>query len=265
MSFRSSSYCERYKYVSIDLQNPIVAPAVNLGQRKTGYKFMVDNGGERHPFDWYNAYFEIDFNITKMDNTGYAVDDEVAIINGGFSMIRSINCDFNGVRVLSTEGVNHAVNVKNLTEYSKSYCDSLGPSMFHYVDTSTLANSQEFLLDAANHNHVLRRNGNYNLGFAKRKALLSASTTNSISLPLNRFGFFDSFENEIVPNGKISIEIDLESDANIIFRAAGAATGRFVITKWVLWVPKMIFNPAGEKVYVDRYLKSHTWNYLKKM
>ena len=59
-------------------------------------------------------------------------------------MINQLKVDFNGVNVLDTPGVNHAVNVRNLTEFSKSYSDSVGPSMFHYVDTATGAVSQKY-------------------------------------------------------------------------------------------------------------------------
>ena len=73
--------------------------------------------GERHPFDWYNAYFEIEFKITKMDGTYYGGNDEASIINGGHSMINRLEVEFNGVGVFGTPAVNHGINVKNLLEF----------------------------------------------------------------------------------------------------------------------------------------------------
>ena len=51
--FRSSEYCTRYEYVSVDLQKPVVTPDKNAFQSKTGYRLFLMN--EAHPFDWYNG------------------------------------------------------------------------------------------------------------------------------------------------------------------------------------------------------------------
>lgn len=40
--FRSSEYCTRYEYVSVDLQKPVVTPDKNAFQSKTGYRFVLD-------------------------------------------------------------------------------------------------------------------------------------------------------------------------------------------------------------------------------
>ena len=64
-----------------------------------------------------------------MDNTGYGANDQVATVNSGFSLINQLKVDFNGVNVLDTPGVNHAINVKNLTELSSSYTETVGPSI----------------------------------------------------------------------------------------------------------------------------------------
>ena len=176
-------------------------------------------------------------------------------------MINKLTINFNGADVLDNPGINHAINVKNLLDYSKSYSDTLGQSMFHYVDTATGAVSNEFVADAAN--HIATRNANYNAGFARRKALLSAGATANITLPLNRYGFFESFKNEIAPNGKVTLKVLLESDNNIIFHSNAAAEGRYIITKWILWVPEMIFNSKGDSLYLSKYLDNHTWTYLK--
>ncbi|RMX59920.1 hypothetical protein pdam_00001170 [Pocillopora damicornis] len=72
--------------------------------------------------------------------------------------------------------------------------------------------------------------------------LLSANATNNLITPLNSYSFFESFQSEIASNGNVSIDIDLESDYHSIFRPAAAAEGRYVISRFVLWVPRMIFN-----------------------
>ena len=122
-SFRSSEYCERYE-VEYNLETPIEPTANGALQKKSGYIFTVDTSNVRHPMDWYNAHFELDFKITKMDNTNYGANDAVATINGGFSFIRSLIVNFGGETVINTNEINHAINVKNLTDFSTTYNDN---------------------------------------------------------------------------------------------------------------------------------------------
>ena len=143
MTFTSPKYCKRYEYVSFDLQNPITLPANNQFQKKSGYRFVVDSSSETHPLDWSNPYLSTDLKITKMDNTGYGAADRVATVNSGYSFINQLKVEFNGVNVLDTPGVNHGVNVKNLTELSSSYTETVGPSMFNYPDTAVGAVTQK--------------------------------------------------------------------------------------------------------------------------
>ncbi|KAL9974073.1 hypothetical protein ACROYT_G011072 [Oculina patagonica] len=261
----SSKYCKRYEYVSFELQNPITLPANNQSQKKSGYRFVIDSSSETHPFDLYNSYLSVDFKITKMDNTGYAVADRVATVNSGYSLINQLKVELSGVNALDAPGVNHAINVKNLTELSSSYTETVGPSMFNYPDTAVGAVIQKYTtlaLDGNAQNIAPTDMATYNEGFAKRKALLTQAVENNIILPLNRYGFFNSFETEIAPNGKVTIDVSLETDNNVIFRAGGDP-GRFIVTRLVLWVPKMIFNAEGEQIFLQTYLKPHTWSYLK--
>ena len=232
MTFRSSRYCKRYEYTSVELQNPIQIPANNQAQKKSGYRFVLDSTSESNPFDLYNSYLSVDFKITKMDNTGYAVGDQVATINGGHSLINQLKVEINGLNVLDTPGMNHAVNIKNLTELSASYTKNFGPSMFNYPDTGLgEAVSQKYTTRQVQHGRNDADNGfeardfldgvnaNYNDGFAKRKSLLIGGAVNNINLPF--------------------------------------------ISRLVLWVPKMIFNAEGESMFLESFLKPHDWSYLK--
>ena len=253
-------------YVNYNLQNPITIPANNQFQNKADYKFDVDTTNDPHPMDWYNAYFELDFKITKMDNTGYAANEAVGTINGGFGLIKPLTVDFGGVRVVDTHRINHAINVKNLMDFSEGYSNKVGPTMFHYPDTNTGAVFQDYTtlaLSGDAENKIPTKNAQYNEGFAKRKILLSGGATKNIILPLSRLNYFQSFEDQISPNEKVSFEITLEDDNNVIFRAAAADPGRYIITKFVLWVPKMTLNASGKQIFLEKYLKEHTWTYLK--
>ena len=64
--FRSKPYLEDTKYVRILLNTPIELPANNQFQRKNGYKFDVTN--RDNFYDWYNAYFRVDFKFETKAN-----------------------------------------------------------------------------------------------------------------------------------------------------------------------------------------------------
>ena len=75
-------------------------------------------------------------------------------------------------------------------------------------------------------------------------------------LLLNRLGFFSSFEDQSCPNGKLTVDINLTSDNDAIFRASGDA-GRYIITKMTLWLPKMVFNATGEQNFILNHIHGH--------
>lgn len=181
MSFSKSKLVKRYEYFNVDLQTPIKLPGNNINHDKSGYKFNVDSSSETHPLDWFNSYLEIDFKITKMDDTGYGINDEVTTINGISSLISQMKVDFNGTNLLDTMQINHCINVKNLVEFSQSYSEKVGPVMFHFPDTSTYASSKKYTTRSVQHGRndadnayevrdfIDGVNANYNMGFSKRK------------------------------------------------------------------------------------------------
>ena len=110
----------------------------------------------------------------------------------------------------------------------------------------------------------LRVNANYNSGFVARKALLGTSATVNVEIPLNRYGFFQSLYLRLLPTSKIELEINLESDANLVWQAG--ANCRVVLTKFQLIIPRIVFNAEGKATYMSEYLdieKPIKWNYLR--
>ena len=88
---------------------------------------------------------------------------------------------------------------------------------------------------------------NYNKGFAARKLLLGDSTTVRCEILLNRYSFFESLENKLLPNTKIELNIEIESDGNLIWRAGGNDC-RVILTRFQLFVPRITFNSKGQKL-----------------
>lgn len=96
----------------------------------------------------------------------------------------------NGVDVYDCSEANQATNIKNLLEYSVGYSKSQGTNEFFYIDTNRHAEERT-------------AQANYNSGVAARKLLLNAGTTANAEIPLNRYGFFQSLYNELLPNSRI--------------------------------------------------------------
>ena len=277
-SFRNPRYLERYEDVVFDLEQALATPANAAHQTKTGHRFVADNTGEATPFDWYNARFSVDFKVNQLA-AGADIDadgDQMGIVNGSSSLIEKLSILANGRDVYSCNYANHIVNIKNLLEYNPSYVESVATNEFYYLDTSRNANREKYserqvqhgANDAGNgweaRNFLDGDNANYNKGFSIRKTLLGDSATVRCEIPLNRYSFFEALEDKLLPNTKIELNIELESDANLIWRTGGNNC-RVILTRFQLFVPKITFNSEGQKLYMQNYLKPYKWVYLNEV
>ena len=298
-SFRNPKYLERYEDVLFQLENPInIAPANNTTQVRDNLKFIADNTGETTPFDWYNARISMDFKVEKHDGTDFVIGanvfddsltanrlaqirayqaDQMGIVNGANSFISRLSVLANGKELYQCNYANHCVNIKNLLEYNKSYADSVATNEFYYLDTSTSANKNKFTRRNVTHRQDGANPGadqaglmidnspvTYNVGFAMRKILLSTSRTVNCEIPLNRYSFFEALEDKLLPNTRIEINFEIEKDDNLIWRTGGSRC-RVVITRLQLFVPRLVFNSEGNKIYMDEYLKPYKWTYLNEV
>ena len=171
------------------------------------------------------------------------------------------------------------MNVKNLLEYNPSYAKSVGTNEFYFTDTSRHAEESKYTRRFVEH----RRNAqdtadqrgemlddvvaNYNKGFAARKLLLGTSAEVNCEIPLNRYSFFEELQDKLLPNMKIDLNIEFDNDKNLIWRQGAAdAAGtsyRLIIRRLELFVPRLVFNSEGQKLYMENYLKPYKWTYLK--
>ena len=268
--FRNPEYLERYEDVVFNLEQALAAPANGAHQTKTGHRFVADNTGEATPFDWYNARFSVDFKVNQLA-AGANIDadgDQMGIVNGSNSLIEKLSIMANGRDVYSCNYANHVVNIKNLLEYNPSYVESVATNEFYYLDKSRHAERIEFTINNTNvtggANVVKGRIANYNKGFAVRKALLGDSATVRCEIPLNRYSFFEALENKLLPNTKIELNIEIESDGNLIWRAGGNDC-RVILTRFQLFVPRITFNKKGQEIYLKNYLKPYKWMYLNEV
>ena len=269
-SFRNPEYLERYEDVVFDLEQALATPGNGAHQTKIGHRFVADNTGEATPFDWYNARFSVDLKVNQLA-AGANIDadgDQMGIVNGSSSLIEKLTILANGRDVYSCNYANHVVNIKNLLEYNPSYVESIGTNEFYYLDKTRHSELTEFTINntgvTGGANVVKGRVANYNKGFALRKALLGDSATVRCEIPLNRYSFFEALENKLLPNTKIELNIEIESDGNLIWRAGGNDC-RVILTRFQLFVPRITFNKKGQEIYLNNYLKPYNWKYLNEV
>ena len=132
--------------------------------------------------------------------------DHNGIVNGSYSLLKHFDIKLNGKKVYDCNDANHAVNIKNLLEYSPSYADKTASNEFFYLDTSRNAEEREF--EVSGTNQLAKRRAVYNKGFALRKALLGVSSTVNTKIPLNRYSFFEMLEDELLPNTRVEMNFE---------------------------------------------------------
>ena len=279
-SFRTPKYLERYEDVVFELENRLeINPNDTQHQNRDGMKFVADNSGETTPFDWYNARLSVNFKVDKLaDHAPIAVDDRIGTVNGSNTLIKKIKVSAEGREVYDCDYANHFVNIKNLLKYNP-YAKSVGTNEYYFLDTSRHADGSKYTRRRVEHvrsdadNAYEHRtlpdndNPNYNKGFAARKLLLGASAEVNCEIPLNRYSFFEELQDKILPNVKIELQIEIENDKNLIWRGDGQADAagtsyRLIIRRLQLFVPRLIFNSEGQKLYLENYLKPYKWTYL---
>ena len=239
-SFRNPKYLERYEDVIFDLEQPLVTadPANNAAQvRAPNLKFIADNTAEATPFDWYNARFSMDFKVSLLAGGDLTLTDHNGIVNGSNSFIKKLPILANGKKAYSCNEANHVANIKNLLECNSSYAKSIGTNEFYYPAQAE-----------------------YNVGFHLRKKALGTSDEVNCEIPLNRYSFFEALEDKLLPNTKIELNFEIESDANLVFQAG--ANCRVIVKRLQLYIPKLTFNAEGKKLYMENYLKPYKWTYL---
>ena len=253
MSFRTSDKLQRYEKVRFSPNNLIEQPGNNASQKKTSYKFTIND--RSNFYDFFNGYFEVTLELQKKaDGTGYAAADRISIINGSHSLIKRMTIKSAGKVVYVTDNVHRITNVKNLLEYSNDFSRSVAKKSFWYLDTENST-------------------ANTNSGFEARRILTQANQNNggggakSINelIPLNRYSFFEKLEDRMLPPMQLEFEIDLNEDDELIHMANGTDPGRVVVKKFYLWVPKMIPKDSEYSEYVKDFLKPIKWTYMKDM
>ena len=251
MSFRTSENIQRYEFVRFHLDNVIEQPANNQSQKKTGYRFTINDRSTM--FDFFNGYFEVTKELQKKaDGVGYAAADRITMINGSHSLIRHMVIKSSGKIVYESDNLHRITNVKNLLEYSDDYSRSVAKNSFWYLDNNKTA-------------------ADTNLGFEQRRILTQAVNNDGTGgaksinemIPLNRYSFFEELERKMLPPMQLTIELTLNEDSELIHMANGTDEGRVIVNRLYLWLPKLIPKDSMYSKFVSEYLKPKTWAYMR--
>ena len=200
--FRSKPYLEETKYVQINLNTPLTFPGNNQFQTKTGNKFTVRD--RDNFYDWYNAYFRVDFKFEAKANGGnIAADTESAPINGSFSLIKSLKVISSGKKLYEASDIHKGIFIKNLLDFSDDYSRSVAKNQFWYLDSDATTDTD----------------GNAtNAGMRARALLSKGGLMVQTIIPLNRYSFFEGLSDKLLPPMQLEFEIQLQDDQEMIFK-----------------------------------------------
>ena len=84
-----------------------------------------------------------------------------------------------------------------------------------------------------------------------------------MTIPLNRYSFFEELEGRMLPPMQLSFEIDLTTDVEVLYGAAD--TFRLVIDRFYLWVPRIEPKDALMSKFISEFQKPSKWKYLREM
>ena len=245
MAFRTSEYLQRYELVRFQLDDVIRAPANGQHQQKNGYKFTIN---DRSTFyDWYNAYFEVQFQVQLLADGATTGAARISIINGAHSLINHIMIKSAGKIVYDTNNLHKVTFVKNLLEYSDDFSRSVAKDSFWYLDTADSVVDTE------------------NTGFDARLALTTGLKNVNVIIPLNRYSFFEELEDRMLVPMQLQFNIELQNDDELIYKAAAGGASRVVVNRFLLWVPKMIPKDSLYDKFVESFLTKKSWTYLREM
>ena len=244
--FTTPSYFEKTTYVQVNLDTPLTFPGNNQTQTKSGLKFILSD--RDNFYDWYNAYFRVDFKFEASANGGNVdADTESAPINGSFSLFKSLKVKSAGKILYEADNIHKGIFIKNLLDFLDDFSRSVAKNQFWYLDSDATTATD---------------NNATNLGMRARALLSHGGEIVQALIPLNRYSFFESLSDRLLPPMQLEFEIVLQNDTEMIYRNDGTAR-RIVVHKLELWTPQLHFTSKGQTLTNENFLKPTQWKYLK--
>ena len=242
MAFRSPENVQRNELVRFQLESNIRAPADAAEQQKNGYKFVINDRGTF--YDWFNAFFEVRFKLDLKADGEDNADTRTTIINGAHSLIKHMVIKSAGKIIYDTDNLHLVTFAKNILEYSDDYARSVAKNSLWYLDTADTSAVG-------------------NTGLEARRLLTADRKLVNVTIPLNRYSFFEELEGRMLPPMQLNFEIDLNNDVECLYGAVD--TIRLVIDRFYLWVPRLEPKDALMSKFISDFQKPSKWKYLREM
>ena len=100
-----------------------------------------------------------------------------------------------------------------------------------------------------------------NLGMRARALLSHGGSIVQTIIPLNRYSFFESLSDKLLPPLQLEFEIELQNDPEMFYQN-NATARRIVVRKFELWTPQLHFTGKGQTLANENFLKPTQWKYL---
>ena len=109
-------------YIPIQLHTPITTPGAGVAQRKNknGYQFTISDKSSY--FDWFNAYFEVDFKVVQEANSDYLAAVRIAMINDAAALIADMQVKQNGKTFYDSNNLYRVTNIKKPSDDVTGLC-----------------------------------------------------------------------------------------------------------------------------------------------
>ena len=153
-----------------------------------------------------------------------------------------------GKIIYVTDNLHLVTFVKNLQEYSDDYSRTVAKNTFWHLDSN---DSTE----------IRPAQATYNSGFHARQTLTANNSLVNVTIPLNRYSFFEELEGRMCM--QLDFEINFQPDAELLYGAVD--TTRVVIDRFYLWIPRLEPKDSLMSKFVSDFQKPSKWKYLREM
>lgn len=225
-----------YEYVEY---NPIIGTQLNNAGVIT---ITIENHDEfLHP---HRSAILIEGNLVKEDNAVYADADLVSLTNDGLLFLFSnIKYSLSGQEIESVNNPGHASSILGMLKYSPDFIRGSGLSQCWVPDTGATA-------------------ADVNTGFKKRHDYIIEQSepkgSFSFLIPLEHFfGFCEDYTKSMY-GFRHTLKLVRKSDNDAIFRAAGAAAGKCVLSK-VSWLMPRVQPNDVKKVALYKQIQDNNF------